>query len=522
MIKPLTPKTLEIVETTNGKLRGFKQRDIYNFLGVQYGDNKRWQTATMVKPWKGIKNALQFGNRAFPASGFTPWDSCGVAHEAYPYDEDCLNLNIWTSSIDKKAKKPVMVWIHGGGFATGSAMEMQAHDGENLSRFGDVVVVGLNHRLNIFGFFDVSKFGDKYKNSANAGMSDLVLALKWVKENIKAFGGDPDNVLIYGQSGGGGKVGALMQIPEADGLFHKAVIMSGVIRLPSDTDHVEESNDYSNMILEKLLKKFDTDNLEVLETLEPEELLEAFHEVAGGRNFSIMGWRPIANEWYLGSALNVGITEHAKTVPVMIGSVISEMPLMRIFNKHDYTQEEQIEIVKECFPGQDVEKLISLFQQAWPNKCITDVIEIAGNGLFRPGDIEFADLRAKTASAPTYVYVFGHDFPQNGGRGAWHCSDIPIVFHNSAMYPENFHDGLLDGLEDTISGSWAAFAHNSDPNNKYLKVKWPPYKTDECATLIFDNECEVKNDFDRELVTLRAQMKLEVKEKYTKFKQLIN
>lgn len=518
-----TPKTLEYVQTPNGKLRGYKQNDIYAFLGVPYGECKRWQTATPAKPWKGIRNALHIGTRAFPIGMiFTPWDSCGVAHEAYNYSEDCLNLNVWTPSIDKGAKKPVMVWIHGGGYVHGSSMEMQAHDGENLSKFGDVVVVTVNHRLNVFGFMDMSRFGEKYANSGNAGMSDLVLALKWVKEHIASFGGDPDNVLIYGQSGGGGKVRTLMQIPEAEGLFHKAVIMSGTFgHITPDGIRVDESNTYSTKVLDRLLAKFDTDDIAVLEALEPEELLDAVKEVTVD-DADALSWHPIANEWYPGAAENVGPTEFAKTVPVMIGTTLTEFPLMRVFNKHAYTEEQKEAIVREAFPDQDADKLIELFRKAWPDKSITDATEFYGFIDFRLATIDYVDMRIKNGCAPTYVYLFALEFNQQGGRSAWHCADIPIVFHNAEFYPENFHDVLMDGLQDAICGSWVNFAHNSDPNNQYLGTQWPAYSEDNRAIMIFDKPCYVKEEADRELLQLRAGMKQKVLDQYAKFEIIIN
>ena len=515
MFHPFTTKTLEYVDTPNGKLRGYKQNDIYAFLGVPYGECKRWQTATPAKPWKGIRNALHIGTRAFPIGMiFTPWDSCGVAHEAYNYSEDCLNLNVWTPSIDKGAKKPVMVWIHGGGYVHGSSMEMQAHDGENLSKFGDVVVVTVNHRLNVFGFMDASRFGEKYANSGNAGMSDLVLALKWVKEHISSFGGDPDNVLIYGQSGGGGKVRVLLQVPEAAGLFHKAVIMSGALGRPTpDGVRENESADYANLILDRMLEKYNTDDIAVLEALEPEELLDLVAEVTP-TGAEVLSWHPIANEWYPGAAEHIGPSEFAKTVPVMIGTTITEFPPMRVFNKHSYTEEQKEAIVREAFPDQDTDTLIKLFREAWPNKSLTDVTEMYGFMDFRLPTIEYVHMRAKTATAPTYVYIFALEFDQNGGRSAWHCADIPIVFHNAENYPENFHNRLMDGLQDAICGSWVNFAHNSDPNNDYLKVQWPAYTEEERAVMVFDKPCEVREEFDRELVYFLSGLKQKPLEQY--------
>ena len=534
--EPFIPKTLEYVTTPLGKLRGFKLKGIYNFLGVRYGNVKRWEAATPVEPWKGIKNAVQFGERMFPGTAvpggvpmFTPWDSDGVAHEAYGYAEDALNLNIWTGSLDPAAKKPVMVWIHGGGYSTGSAMEMQCHHGAALAEFGDVVVVSINHRLNVFGFLDMSRFGEQYKNSVNAGIEDLVLALQWIHDNIACFGGDPGNVLIFGQSGGGGKVCTLMQTPAAAGLFHKAVIMSGVGNAMRDGNA-----DMSKEIVDALLERFHTDSIGPLLELTPEDLLNTVNEIGAeilakkgdGRPVPAgadrIGWRPVPNGWYIGDMRDVGILESSKKIPVLIGSTISEFPLMRVFNKHDYTEEQQIAILREAFPDQDVDHLIDLFRKAYPDKCLTDAIEIGGRMDFREGTYQFLDVRAKEAEAPTWNYLFTHDFPQDGGRGAWHCADLAVVFHNAQDYPENFYTGLLDGLQDAICASWTNFAHNSDPNNQYLGCEWPAF-TEGCnATMLFQNPCEVRVNFDRELVMYRNRMDLKVTDKYAKFTQVVN
>lgn len=519
--KPLVPKTLEYVETKAGTLRGFKTRGIYQFLNVQYGECKRWQQATPVQPWKGIKNALQFGARMFPSNmALTPWDSCGVAHETYDYAEDALNLNVWSPSIEPGAKKAVMVWIHGGGYATGSAMEMQCHHGENLSRFGDVVVVTINHRLNAFGFLDMSRFGEKYANSGNAGLSDLVLALQWVHDNIAAFGGDPDRVLIYGQSGGGAKVRNLLQTPAADGLYSAAVCMSGA---GSGGVFADESNKASMDIIAALEKKLGISTIEEFEALTPEELVYACMEIAPeigftGRMGPISMWKPYKNEYYLGAIDKNPIREHAKKIPVMIGCTIAEGPQMRIFNKHDYTEEQQKAIVEEAFPGQDTDKLIKLFKKAWPGHAITDAIEMSPS----LGSINYADRRAAAGCAPTYVYYMSHEFPQEGGRLAWHCADIPIVFHNSCDYPSEFRDGVVGNYEDGMCSCWINMAKYGNPNNEYLGVEWPEYKTGECAIMILDNKFEVRNDFNRELNEVREGMTLNVMDKYTKFTQVVN
>ena len=222
-------KTDPVVETKAGKLRGFQLDGTYVFHGVKYADAKRFHQPTPVEPWEGIKNALAYGYVCPMLQQDQPSNELMVPHRYWPLDENCQYLNIWTQHLDPNAKKPVLVWLHGGGFAAGSSIEHIAYEGENMSKYGDVVVISLNHRLNILGYLDLSPFGEEYKNSGNAGNADMVAALQWIHENIANFGGDPENVTLFGQSGGGMKVWTLMQTPAADGLFHKGVVQSGCI-----------------------------------------------------------------------------------------------------------------------------------------------------------------------------------------------------------------------------------------------------------------------------------------------------
>ena len=212
-------KTDPVVETKAGKLRGFQLDGTYAFHGVKYADAKRFHQPTPVEPWEGIKNALAYGYVCPMLQQDQPSNELMVPHRYWPLDENCQYLNIWTQHLDPNAKKPVLVWLHGGGFAAGSSIEHIAYEGENMSKYGDVVVISLNHRLNILGYLDLSPFGEEYKNSGNAGNADMVAALQWIHENIANFGGDPENVTLFGQSGGGMKVWTLMQTPAADGLF---------------------------------------------------------------------------------------------------------------------------------------------------------------------------------------------------------------------------------------------------------------------------------------------------------------
>ena len=200
------------VATTKGKLRGCQLDGTYIFQGIKYADAKRFGMPCPVKPWEGVKDALSYGYVCPLLNQDVPNGELMVPHRYWPMNENCQYLNIWTQSLEKSAKKPVMVWLHGGGFAAGSSIEQVAYDGENMSKYGDVVVVSLNHRLNILGYMNLSGYGEKYANSGNAGSADMVAALRWIHDNIESFGGDPDNVTLFGQSGGGMKVWSLMQI----------------------------------------------------------------------------------------------------------------------------------------------------------------------------------------------------------------------------------------------------------------------------------------------------------------------
>jgi len=223
-----------VVETQQGRVDGFIRNGVYTFKGMPYGETtagpNRFLPPIKPRPWTGVRSSLQYGLVCPQDKGTGRLND----EEAFIFQwndsvegEDCLRLNVWTPGINDKGRRPVMVWLHGGGFEAGSGNDIPAFHGENLARRGDVVVVTLNHRLNLLGFLDLSKYGERYARSGNVGMLDIVAALEWVRDNISAFGGDPSRVLIFGQSGGGGKVSALMGMPSAQGLFHRAVVESG-------------------------------------------------------------------------------------------------------------------------------------------------------------------------------------------------------------------------------------------------------------------------------------------------------
>jgi para-nitrobenzyl esterase len=226
-------ETIAVTNTESGKARGYVSNNIFVYKGIPYAEADRFEAPRKTEPWTGIRDFLVWGPVAYLETPTTIANQ--EAEFLYNHDfgypgEDCLRLNIWTPGINDGKKRPVMFWLHGGGYSVGSSQETPCYDGENLAKKGDVIVVTINHRLNVLGFLDLSAYGEKYKYSANNSMLDIRVALEWVKDNIANFGGDPDNVTIFGQSGGDGKVNILMAMPTAKGLFHKAINESGAFQ----------------------------------------------------------------------------------------------------------------------------------------------------------------------------------------------------------------------------------------------------------------------------------------------------
>ena len=490
-------KTEPVVQKKAGKLRGFQLDSTYIFQGVEYAWAERFQMPQPVKPWEGVKDALSYGYVAPLLHQETPNGEVLVPHRYWPMSEHCQNLNIWTQSLDPKAKKPVMVWLHGGGFSAGSAIEHVAYDGENLSVFGDVVVVSVNHRLNLLGYLDMEPFGEKYKNSCNAGNADLVAALRWIHDNIENFGGDPGNVTLFGQSGGGMKVYSLMQTPEADGLFHKGIVQSGVLG-----DWGVELKPDGRQVVLAMLKELGLEEKDAaqLETLPYERLAAAYEKVVPAlqRQGVYTGSAPAPNDFYMGDPKDVGFTEHAKTIPVMVGSVFGEFGSFApgIPTCNDLTEEEKVALIEKKY-GEHSGKLIDLFRKAWPEKDLTTLLTV--DSLFRGPSRRFALQKAASPESPTYSYMFSYEAIYDGGKTAWHCSEIPFVFHNTCLIPIFNEPGVTDELEEKMSRAWVDFARTGDPG-------WPACEPDKEVVMVFDRECSVREEFDAELIAFHQEI----------------
>jgi len=491
-----------VVETPKGKLRGFILDGTYNFWGIKYANAKRFQMPTEVEAWDGIKDALAYGYVCPLMNQDNPTNEQMVPHRYWPQDENCQYLNVWTQTTCKKAKKPVLVWFHGGGFAAGSSIEQVAYDGVNMSREGDVVVVSVNHRLNVLGYMDLSPFGEKYKNSGNVGTADMVAALKWVKENIECFGGDPDNVTIFGQSGGGAKVWVLMQTPEADGLFHKGVVQSGLLAMKG-FDFFDVRPGDGTQIVNAMLKElgFEEGDAEKLETV-PYPALAAAYQKASAELMptgAYTGGNPQPGDYYLGDPRKVGFCDHAKTIPVMIGTVFGEFAFgPGVTGRSTMTEEEQIAVVRSKF-GDATDEMVALYKKAYPDKKVVDLAVL--DAMFRKPTIDFIEKKAAHQEAPTWSYMFTYEFPYEEGKPAWHCSEIPFVFHNTDLVPICCIPGVSDKLEDQIFGAWINFARYGNPNHPGIP-NWDACQPGDEATMIFDRVCEVRHNHDHKLVDM--------------------
>ena len=490
------------VRTTEGRLRGFYAGGLYQFRGIKYADAKRFEAPQRVQPWDGIKDATSYGycctGATFPKN--LPMDEISMGHRFWPESEHCQYLNIWTQSLDPKAARPVMVWIHGGGYEEGSSLDLEVFDGSSTALAQDVVFVSLNHRLNVFGHLDVSDFGPQYANSVNAGLADLVAALEWIRDNIAAFGGDPGNVTLFGHSGGGGKISALMQVPAAEGLFHKAIIMSGII--PDDNPLVRTEVPARELVLE-IMKELGLCEGEFECFLRCPEvpLVRATRRACqnitarGGQ----VGWGPRKNDWYLGFAGYNPVTEFSKKIPVINGNCITEFQMpIPIENTRNCNSVQRENYVKTVLGEEKGAQLLDIFRKAYPG--VNEVYAPQTDTFFRQGSLAYLHAKADASSAPVWSYMVTYESDFRGGTMAYHGTELPYAFHNTDMVPSTFASGKEEAkrLEKIFSDCFAAFARTGDPNIPELPY-WPPCKDGHITNMIIDRKCEVRTDHEEEL-----------------------
>ena len=493
-----------VVQTKAGKVRGAVVEGRYIFRGIKYADADRFHLPHDVEPWDGVKEALVYGYNSCQLTTGLAHDEPYVPHYLWPENEHCQYLNIWTGSLDPAAKKPVMVWFHGGGWFGGSAVELYAYDGENLSEYGDVVVVNLNHRLGVLGYLDLSNYGEEYKYSGVAGVGDLVWALKWIHENIAAFGGDPGNVTIMGQSGGGDKVLSMLQTPAADGLFHKAIMQSGGARLNWDANQRKNNQLAADYIVKNL--KLTKETIKQIETVSwydfSAAVIKATWQLRQEGKPTVM-WSPVTDDdYYFGNPAHSGWRKESLHIPMIIGSNLGESAHKGAFDlpqsKNLYSDEEATAMIREKF-GDNADAIIAGFRKAYPDHRIIDAL-YTDTGM-RPGLIQFVKDRAKNAAAPAYEYLFSFESDWEGGTTAWHNAEEPFMFHNARYLESAFVPEASDKMEDAMTSAWVAFAKTGCPDNPLLP-EWKPVsgEGEETNTMILDRNCRLAVDHDKELI----------------------
>ncbi len=478
-------KTSPIVETTKGKLRGFHFQGVDHFYGIRYAKAKRFQMPEPIEPWEGVKDAGSYGMICPVLGEPMPTGEVMIPHRFWPSSEHCQYLNVWTENCDPAAKKPVMFWMHGGGYAAGSSIEQICYDGYNLAKQDGVVVVSVNHRLNVFGYLDMSGFGEKYHNSGNVGMADLVEALRWVRDNIANFGGDPNNVTIFGQSGGGGKVTTLGQIPAADGLFHKAIVMSGVMA-PDRNKNLATGKELVPEILKPL--NIPLDQAERLEKVPVPQFIWAVNKAVRAlyKQGRRVNWGPLPNDYYLCDPLEEDFTAHSLTVPTMVGSVLAEFAMKGDHGEcEELSTQEREALVREAYGPEGGEKILKEFRRVYPNT--NEVFANDIDAMFLAPTVDYVKKKAREASAPVYNYLFAKIFDYDGGRAAWHCSDIPYFFHNAELIPV-CHQKNYQMLDKVMSGAFVNFARTGNPNTEGLP-QWDACTEGNMVTMVFDDQC---------------------------------
>lgn len=484
-----------VVDTKLGKVRGYEYNGVSVFKGIPYAKAERFHEPEPLEKWDGELDATSFGYVCPLLEMPKPNGEIFVPHRYWIMDEDCLNLNIWTPACDGK-KRPVLVWFHGGGFEAGSSIEHIAYEGENMSRRGDAVVISLNHRLNVLGYFDLSAFGDEYANSGNLGMDDIIAALKWIQENIEKFGGDPKNVTVFGQSGGGAKVTTLLQMPAADGLFQKGINMSGVIG-----DLMPKRGQSGKEIAEAVMEELGVKSVKELEKVPYASLAAAYLKVrpAFQAQGKYSGGCPIPNEFYVGDPLDVGFRKESSDVALMVGSVFGEFftfsPMS--FDRNTMTKEEGEQAVTQVFGEEAAKELLPLFEKAYPTHNPVDLTVL--DCVVRAPILSYVKERSK-ASKETYSYLFDLDLPLDGGWVPWHCADIPYVFANTCFTPYTQEEGVTERIETEIFDSVMGFARNGNPNHETIP-NWPACTPDKLYTLVTSKNTRVECNYDNELMT---------------------
>jgi para-nitrobenzyl esterase len=536
---PSTPKTgshgrgkvvcsdsATVLETAAGRIRGFKRNGIYAFKGVPYGAStaggKRFMPPATPEPWTGIRNALAYG-RVCPQedSAHFNFDGRNLASadedafllhrglEKWVPGEDCLRLNVWTPEINGSGKRPVMIYMHGGGYSGGCDHDLLSYDGESLARNHDVVVVTHNHRLNVFGYLNLEAIGgEEFSSSANVGMLDIVAVLEWVRTHGATIGGDPGNVTIFGQSGGGGKVATLLAMPVAQGLFQRAIIQSGpfLTALPPE---------YSQQVADNLMKELGLSKLQVreLQRIPVDRLSGAAAEAmrktspphSSAHDFTSKGgWGPTVDAHTLPFHPfdPKGLAISAK-VPLITGTNLNEtVSGLDHPGATDMSLEQVQRLVRETY-GSQSDAIIAAYRKDYPTATPFGLYAAIATSEWRVPAFAQAARKAALGAAPSYAYIYSWRTPSLDDRpGSFHASEISFVFDNAEICDHySAGDPAAFVLSKQMSTAWTSFARTGNPNHGALP-HWPAYAENYRATMYFDAPCALRNNPEGEGLAL--------------------
>lgn len=506
-----TPRSA-IAKTQYGKVRGYVEDGVLTFKGVPYGADtggeNRWLPAKPPKSWDGEYPALIYGaNCPQRLHTWTSEQSFLFQWTDGWQSEDMLKVNIWTPSLS--GKRPVMVYLHGGGFTFGSAYELASQDGAQMARHHDVVSVTVNHRLNVLGFLDVSSIGGPaYADSVNVGMTDLVAALRWVRDNIANFGGDPDCVMIYGQSGGGSKVTTLLGMPSAEGLIHRASAQSGGGGNPPDA---EAAREYARQVIAELGVK----DIAALQKMEWAKLNEISNAVAARMNPPMGAGGPTPAPGTARPRVGSGPTvdgrlitmrsfydaapEISKKIPLLFGSVSEEGNIM----SSRPTESQWLANLTRAYGETKARALVAALKKAHPEKSIRTLSYMcSGSGLnslsIRNNVTRMATLKHNQKGAPAYTWYFSWQSPMLEDAGAWHTAELAFCFDNTKRCEQGTGNGPeAQALARKMATAWANFARTGNPSQPGLP--WEPFEPTRGRTMVFDNECRMVDDPEGEV-----------------------
>jgi para-nitrobenzyl esterase len=503
-----TPRSA-VAQTQYGKVRGYEDGGVLTFKGVPYGQDtggeNRWLPCKPPTPWDGERPTLVYGaNCPQTLHDFTAVEQSFLQQWVDGYlSEDMLKLNIWTPSLS--GKRPVMFYIHGGGYSFGSSYELASHHGAQMARHHDVVQISVNHRLNALGFLDVSEVGgEAYAQSGNLGMTDLVAALRWVRDNIAHFGGDPDRVMIYGQSGGGSKVTTLMGMPSAAGLFHRASVQSGGGGNPPT---IEQARTLTRQLMVELGLK--PNDIDALKKTDWSALNKAGNAAIAKLNPPVqgfglgsppspnprIGWGPMVD----GRVVTMrsffeGAPALSKDIPMLIGSVSEEGNRM-----HSRPTEEQwLATLTQSLGAEKASALIAAMKKAHPNKSIRTLSYGVG-GIGQRNNVQrMSRMKFEQHAAPVYQYYFTWQSPMLEDAGAWHTAELAFCFDNAERCKQGTgNTPEAQALAKKMATAWANFARTGNPSQPGLT--WTPADTTRWQTMVFDNDCRMVDDPEGEI-----------------------